>query len=70
MAELPERAEYHHLQRRDHASDKNGEWLLAPDILAVMPDRTIQQNTITYSATIMLARRMTNDALHSASWLR
>ena len=42
----------------------------APDILAMMPDRTIHQNTITYSAAIMLARRMTNDALHSASWLR
>ena len=44
--------------------------LLAIGILAEMLDRTVQQDTIAHSAAIMLARRVTNYNLHSASWLR
>ena len=38
--------------------------------VAEMPDRAMQQNTITYTAAIMLARMMGNDSLHLATWLR
>ena len=46
------RASCNHLQRRDHAGDKGGEWLLALGILAEMPDRAVQRNTITYNAKL------------------
>ena len=46
------------------------DWEFALGLMAEMPDRTVQHNTITCSLAIMLVRRMGNDSLHVASWLR
>ena len=46
----------HNLQHRDQRLREGGAWQLAQGLVTEMAERTVQQNTITYSAAIRLAR--------------
>ena len=45
-------AGHHHRQRSDQACERGEGWQLALGLSAEMTERTLQQNTITYSAVI------------------